>query len=135
MTAQWQLQRHDNQAKLMLHAQFYWSNEHDWTAIAQTEPVYTLSGAIDIQQGKKQAGRVISLSGEHARINRQDLDTLKTWLNVAELDMTLTHPDGREFKVIFSRPALSDIVEIKPYRPVDQSPQDLFRLNLHFIEI
>ncbi len=131
----WILTRKDNRQVLELHSQFDWVNEYDWTPLAQTDPVYTLTGAMDIQQGTKKAGRPITLDGKNAWTTRTDIQTLQTWAEVAELEMTLMHPDGRLFKVIFARPALANIEPIKNYRPADQSLHDLFRLTLHFLTI
>lgn len=131
----WILTRQDNSQELKLHSQFDWVNEYDWTPLAQTDPVYTLTGAMDIQQGTKQAGRLITLNGDKAWTIRSNVKILQAWKEVPELEMTLQHPDGRTFKVIFSRHALDNIQAVKNYKPADQSDKDPFRLNLHFLTI
>lgn len=131
----WTLQRKDNRQTLNLHAQFHWADEYEWTPLAQTEPVYTLTGAMDIQQGTKLAGRPITLNGDNTWTSRADIKTLQQWSEVPELEMTLTHPDGRSFKVIFSRPALDNIQAVKNYKPADQSNNDVFRLIIRFLTI
>lgn len=131
----WILTRQDNRQMLELHSQFDWINEYDWTPLAQTDPVYTLTGAMDIQQGTKQAGRPITLNGDNAWTSRANVKTLQTWAKAPELEMTLQHPDGGTFKVIFSRPALDNIQAVKNYKPADQTDNDPFRLNLHFLTI
>lgn len=131
----WQLKRKDNNAVLSLHKQYWWSDEYEWTSLAQSEPVYTLSGAMDIQQGTMLAGRPITLDCEHARIKRIDVQTLQNWSEVPELEMTLTHPDGRTFKVIFARPAIKDIKEVKHHRPGDELPDDLFTANIYLMTV
>lgn len=131
----WTLTRQDNRQTLTLHPQMDWTDEYDWTALAQSEPVYTLTGAMDIQQGTKQAGRPITLNGDNAWTPRAELKTLQAWAEIPELEMTLTHPDGRQFKVIFNRPALNSIQAIKNYRPIDQSDDDMFKVSLNFLTI
>lgn len=95
----WQLKRNDNAAVMDLPDDLLWEDEFAWSQIAQSAPVYMLSGAIDIQQGIKLAGRPITLTGDWAWITRGELETLHGWSEVAELTMTLMHYDGRTFNV------------------------------------
>lgn len=131
----WILKRDDNQATLTLHPQYMWIDEYAWHTLTQSDPVYTLTGAMDIQQGSKQAGRPITLDAKHARITRGDIKTLQTWADVPELTLTLTHPDGRTFSVIFARPAAADITAIRPHRPADEADEDKYRANICFITV
>lgn len=131
----WQLTRNDNKQTLQLHPQYAWADEYDWTPLAQSDPVYLLNGAMDIQQGEKKAGRPITLNGEKARIMRGDVKTLQTWASVPELTFTLTHPNGDEYQVIFKRPFISNLKEIKPYRPSDQSDKDTMTADIYFITV
>lgn len=131
----WQLKRNDNQATLSLHNQYWWSDEYGWSSLKQSDPVYTLSGAMDIQQGTMLAGRPITLDCSKARIKRMDVETLQDWTMVPELTLTLTHPDGRTFDVMFAATALTDIVDIKGYRPADQSPDDPFTANINLLTV
>lgn len=131
----WTLSRKDNSARLALHAQYYWSDEYEWSPIKQSEPVYTLSGAMDIQQGTMLAGRPITLDSEYARIKRSDVQLLQAWASVPEMIMTLTHPDGRTFDVMFAATALTDIVDIKNYRPSDKQADDPMTANIHLMTI
>ena len=131
----WTLSRNDKQASLSLHAQYYWSDEYEWSPIKQSEPVFTLSGAVDIQQGTMLAGRPITLDCEYARIQRSDVELLQAWSAVPELELTLTHPDGRTFDVMFAAQALSDIVDIKNYKPSDKRPDDPMTANIHLMTI
>lgn len=129
----WQL---TNQTDILaLHAQFIWADEFDWQELAQSDPVYTLTGAVDIQQGTKKAGRPITLDGTHTRTSRADLAKLQVWADMPELTLTLIHPKGKKYQVIFGRPAISDINFIKPHRPKDESDEDKCTLNLHFLTV
>lgn len=120
---------------LYLHAQFVWADEFNWQALAQSDPVYTLTGAMIIQQGTKKAGRPITLDGTHTRTTRAELAKLQAWADVPELTLTLTHPKGKRFSVIFDRPAITDIKFIKQYKPKDDKDDDKCTLNLHFLTI
>lgn len=133
--AHWILKRNDNQATLTLHPQYMWIDEYDWQALAQSDPVYTLTGAMDIQQGSRRAGRPITLDAKHARIRRTDIKTLQAWADTPELTLTLSHPDGRKFAVIFARPALSNLHAIKPHRPIDEDDSDVYQVNVHLLTI
>lgn len=129
----WQLST--NTETLHLHPQFVWADEFDWTALAQSDPVYTLTGAMVIQQGTKKAGRPITLNGDNTRTTRADLAKLQTWAEVPELTLTLRHPQGNAYQVIFDRPAITDIKFIKQHKPKDDSDDDKCTLNLHFLTI
>lgn len=131
----WILERQDTKEQIELHQQFVWQDEFDWQALAQSEPVYTLTGAIIVQQGTKKAGRPITLEGGNVWVKRKLIKDLQAWADVPELVMTLTHPDGRIFKVIFDRPALDGITAIKEYRPADQTDDDKMRVDLHFLTV
>lgn len=120
--------------KITLHPQFFWRDELDWTSLVQSEPVYTLTGAMDIQQGTKKAGRPITLDGTDARLSRHDIKTLQAWASMPELKMRLIHPTGQVFDVIFNRPFISDI-KGKQYRPIDQSDDDWASATLHFLTV
>lgn len=131
----WILTRTDTDEVITLHPQFIWADEFAWQALAQSDPVYTLTGAMDIQQGTKKSGRPITLNGDDTHTTRATLALLQAWADVPELELTLTHPKGKDYKVIFARPAISDIKPIKQYRPSDDSNSDKYTLNLHFLTI
>lgn len=131
----WTLTRQDNNETIKLHEQFVWADEFDWTPLAQSDPVYTLTGSMDIQQGTKKAGRPITLNGDNTRTTRATIARLQAWASVPELSLTLTHPKGQSYPVIFARPAITGITPIKQYRPLDDSDDDKYTLNLHFLTI
>lgn len=131
----WTLSRKETQSTLTLHAQYIWSDEYEWSPLKQSEPVYALSGAMHVDQGTMLAGRPITLDSTYARLHRADVQLLQGWASVPELTMTLTHPDGRTFNVMFAATALTDIVDIKGYRPADQSPDDPFTANINLLTV
>ena len=51
------LTRKDNNTRLELPDQLRWTDEHDWSPLAQASPQYSLGGAVIVQQGSKLAGR------------------------------------------------------------------------------
>lgn len=131
----WRLNHTDLQKSILLHPQFVWDDEFDWTPLAQSKPVYTLTGAMDIQQGTKLAGRPITLKGDDVWISRGDLLTLQDWASVPELILQLIHPDGRQFNVIFDNPAILNVKQVLITQPFDNSNQDWYQANLMFLTV
>lgn len=131
----WTLTRNDTRAALTLHAQYSWSDEYEWSSLKQSAPVYSLSGAMHVDQGTMLAGRPITLDCAHARIKRSDVELLQAWSAVPELELMLNHPDGRTFDVMFAAQALTDIVDIKNYKPSDKRPDDPMTANINLMTI
>ena len=84
---------------------FFWSDEN-WAAIQQNQE-YAISGALIIQEGRKQAGRPITLQPANKTkgwIKLRDLNLLRQWQNLQEqftLRFEWPH-DQREFNVIWN---------------------------------
>ncbi|WP_230660420.1 hypothetical protein [Psychrobacter sp. I-STPA10] len=97
----WQLKRNDTKESIELPDDMHWNDEFSWSKIAQSNPEWTLTGSMVVQQGTKKAGRPITLTGDWIWHRREDLLLLRSWCDVAKLTMTLTHYDGREFQVIW----------------------------------
>jgi hypothetical protein len=76
-----------------------WTDEFDWTPIQQTQS-YTLTGALVLESGEKQAGRPITLVGgdNAAWATRAQIDALYAKLT-GDPVMTLTLHDARVFSV------------------------------------
>ena len=119
----WTLTRKDNNATLELPADMRWRDEFDWQALAQSSVQYSLGGAAIIQQGTMLAGRPITLGGDWVWLARATLATLAIWADVPELEMTLSHPDGRSFNTCFARPALSNTTPVIYASPEDGTAQ------------
>lgn len=97
--AQWQLtQKNDKTAVLALPSDLRWVDEFDWTDIAQSSPVYSLNGAVHVQQGVKQAGRPVTLSGDWVWFSREQLKTLQAWAAIPKLKMTLHFIEAKHDK-------------------------------------
>lgn len=89
-----------------------WTDEFSWTPVQQTES-FTLTGALVVEAGIKQAGRPITLVGgdSAAWIDRATLASLHAKLADAAA-MTLTLNDGRVFSVVFKHDG----------QPIDAAP-------------
>lgn len=96
------LTRKDNNTRLELPDLLRWTDEHDWSPLAQAQPQYSLGGAVIVQQGSKLAGRPVTLGGEddHNWLRRETLATLHDWAAVPELELTLDYHGGK-YNVIF----------------------------------
>ncbi|MBS9779666.1 MAG: hypothetical protein KGV51_03480 [Moraxellaceae bacterium] len=97
----WKLINNQTKQSIDLPQDMRWEDEFSWNKVAQSAPVYTLTGAMIIQQGTKKAGRPITLTGDWVWHKRADLETLRDWTDSPNLTMTLIHYDGREFSVIW----------------------------------
>ena len=84
---------------------FFWSDEN-WSEIEQNQE-YAISGALIIQEGRKQEGRPITLQPANKTkgwIKLRDLNLLRQWQNLQEqftLQFQWPH-DQRSFNVIFN---------------------------------
>jgi len=84
---------------------FFWSDEN-WAEIQQNQE-YSISGALIVQEGRKQAGRPITLQPANKTkgwIKLRDLNQLREWQNLQEqftLQFQWPH-DQRRFNVIFN---------------------------------
>ena len=84
---------------------FFWSDEN-WSVIQQNQE-YAISGALIVQEGRKQAGRPITLQPANKTkgwIKLRDLNRLRLWQNLQEqftLQFQWPH-DQRSFNVIFN---------------------------------
>ncbi|PID65573.1 MAG: hypothetical protein CR977_00795 [Gammaproteobacteria bacterium] len=81
-----------------------WTDEFEWSDLAQATPQYTRGGALVIQQSTKLAGRPVTLGGEWVWVNRGDYKKLQEWTAIPQLQMTLTLHNAnpaRTFTVTF----------------------------------
>lgn len=130
----WTLTRTDTQDAIKLHPQFEWVDEFDWTPIAQSEPIYTLTGAMVLERGIKKAGRPITLDGSLAVVPRQTVKTILAWAGT-QASFVLHCPDGRDFAVVFDKTPITAVKEFIPYRYSDKTDTDLCHVTLHFLTI
>jgi hypothetical protein len=115
-----------------------WSNEFDWAPVASTN-TYTLTGALIIEQGTKQAGRAITLTAdpEMAWVTRATLELLRAAaaIQYRKFTLTLEYPtDTRAFTVIFDN--TSGPVKATPAKGFPgHKAGDWFRIELKFLEV
>lgn len=78
-----------------------WSDEHDWTPVAQSTE-YSLTGALIVESAEKQAGRPITLTGGErwTWLTRAELLVLDAALKTVGAEFILTLHDGRSWRVI-----------------------------------
>jgi len=76
------------------------SDEFTWSPLTQATE-YSLTGALIVHQGEKQAGRPITLEGgkDFAWLTRTEVAALKALLDAGE-EMTLILHDNRTFTVL-----------------------------------
>lgn len=89
-----------------------WSDEFSWHAVSKATD-YSITGALLIDVGVKQAGRTITLEGSETAgwLTRATLQALYTLAQAPDADHLLTLADGRTFTVQFA-----------PDQPIDAAP-------------
>ena len=120
-------------ATLTLPEDLLWTDEYDWTAVAQ-ETAYSLGGALMVQEGLRLAGRTITLEGgaEHAWATRAQVEALRALAEQPNLPRTLTLADGRVFTVRFRRPAMRAVPVLAYALPV---AGDVYELSIFLMEV
>lgn len=128
----WQLTRTDTNDTVELPQDMQWIDEFGWSSVVQTEPLYSLSGSLLVQQGKRLAGRPITLTGEWVWHKRQTVETLIAWAEELNLPMTLKHYDGRVFSVCFRLhdTALGNVEAVQYATPENANERYVLTLNL-----
>ncbi len=119
---------------LTLPEDLIWVDEFDWSPVEQSQS-YSVTGALIIQSGTKQAGRLITLSGDSSSglISRHDLKLLQIKSNTNPT-MVLTLNDARTFNVIFNH--TKNPIEAKPW--IDYSTPDdadFYTLKINLLAI
>ena len=131
----WELSRNDTGAVIGFDQDMLWPDEFTWSGIAQTQPVYTLSGAVLVQQGMKLAGRPITLSADWVWHTRETVVALQEWSYVPGLKMLLKHYDGRQFNVCF-RYHDGSMTNVEPVRySTPEQGSDKYTLSLQLMTV
>lgn len=110
-----------------------WTDEYQWSAVTQKMEI-TVGGALLIEESVQAAGRLITLEGDEssAWATRTQIEALRTLAEQPNEVHELVLPDGREFDVMFRRPAF----EAKPIIPFNVSAAgDFYSLRVFLIEV
>jgi hypothetical protein len=96
-----------------------WEDELSWEPIQQTISS-TLTGAVVVEEWTRLAGRPMTYVGGQpwVRITRTELLALQAMLAVAGVILTLTHHDGRTFRVTPRRGSDGPALDAKPWPQV-----------------
>ncbi len=115
--------------------QLEWTDEWDWTPIAQ-EHERSLSGALLIQQGSKLHGRPITLKSNGAAWFPLSLvRSLEVLRDIPGRVMPLVLPDGREFSVIFDHSTGAPLKATPLFRQVAPGADHLYEIELSLITV
>lgn len=115
-----------------------WTDEFQWTPVQATN-TYTLTGALIIEQGVRQAGRPITLAADPdmAWVTRATVQKLRDWSAIAgrKFKLVLEYAtDVRQFVVVFRHEG--DPVGAAPVKGFPgHADGDWFRVSLKFIEV
>lgn len=113
-----------------------WTDEAQWSSVQQSLG-YGMTGALFIQEGVKQSGRFISLTGKDdmAWIPRETVTALLAKQTQPGLVMSLTLSDDRTFTVMFRQAETPvDVSSVKGFEELQAGAW--FRVNaLKFMEV
>jgi hypothetical protein len=112
----------------------YWVDEHSWQPVEQTMQ-RTVTGAVVVQIGTREAGRPITLQPDEncAWMQKSVLDQLQAWAAVAGRVMTLTLK-GVERDVMFRHQ--DGAIEATPVVDFNEAVStDWYRVTLRFFEV
>lgn len=100
-----------------------WVDEHDWTPVEKSID-YSITGALLVDVGVKQAGRPITLQAENDSgwIRRDVLHALHALAAVPGGQYEFTHADGRSFAVEFASSPITAVPLGRPELPADSNP-------------
>ncbi|MCU4418799.1 hypothetical protein HUN33_05095 [Acinetobacter bereziniae] len=123
---------------VLLENGFLWSDEFDWKPIEQKQD-RAIDGALIVQEGKKKAGRQITLIPSESSmgwVKRRELSKIMDWSALQEhfyLEFDYPH-DKRKFKVMFNHEA--GAIEAKPVKGIPTvSEDDYYNVTMRFLEL
>lgn len=123
---------------VLLENGFLWSDEFDWKPIEQKQD-RAIDGALIVQEGKKKAGRLITLiplESSMGWVKRRELSKIMDWSALQEhffLEFDYPH-DKRKFKVMFNHEA--GAIEAKPVKGIPTvSEDDYYNVTMRFLEL
>jgi len=119
---------------LDLPAHLLWTDEFAFRQVEQSRE-YTSTGALIVDEWRKQTGRPVTLAGDvtYAWCQRGTLQTLNTWAGHPGLRMTLTR-NGATHPVAWDHQA--GAIEAEPIVDyAEPEEQDFYALTLKFVEL
>lgn len=122
---------------LALPEDLYWADELLWNPVVQSEST-SLTGALILQTGLRQGGRPITLepplAGRSSWMPRADLEQLRAWAAVPELQLSL-QLRGVSRTVVW-RHHEPPVIRAEPVQHYsDVAPDDAYTASLRFLEI
>ena len=90
----------DEDNTIELPKELVWTDEFNWTAV-KANKYFSITGDLIIENYHTTKGRLITLSGENAVLQRINLLTLFEWTNIINHHLVLTLHDDRSFNVMF----------------------------------
>lgn len=119
---------------LTLSPDLQWIDQHDWSPVTQASE-HTLTGALVIDYGTRQAGRAITLQAaqDSAWMPLATIESLVAWAAVAGREMSLSM-NGVDYAVVFDHS--QGAIKAEPivfYNDPDAA--DWFAVTLRFLEI
>jgi len=116
---------------LTLPSELRWIDEYSWSAV-KSNIKYSLQGRRKVAEYSvyNEAGRPITLVGEDSWITKSDLDTLLSWSEDTDKQMTLTFHDS-SVKYVRFRFSDNPFIEVTPISPTAYpSASTVYRLTL-----
>lgn len=122
----------DGDSTVDLPSDLQWRDEFAWTPV-EHDTEYSLTGSLIVQEAERQDGRPITLFGGRtgAWMTRAALEALYELASVPDQVMTL-NLWGREFTVIFRRPAI-EAEEIT--RVADPGASHQYAITINLMEV
>lgn len=128
----------DTGAVILLDDELYPTDEHNWSPVVSTSS-YSLTGALIIQQGVRQAGRPFTLQSQSDMgfLTRQTVNQLRAECAKVETAFWLDYiadSSVKRVKVMFDHG--KNPIEASPVKGfISPRPDDDFLVTLRFIEV
>ena len=119
---------------LVLPQNMVWPDEYEWSQVEQRLQ-YTITGALIIEAGAKQAGRPVTLVGDRSGpwFTRAMLETLRTWAAIPAEQFVLSYR-GTNIDVAFDH-SQQAITATSIAGHADPIASDFYAATLRFIEV
>lgn len=121
---------------LALPADLEWVDEFAWQPVTQAIE-YSLSGALIVDVGTRQAGRPITLAGtdERCLLRRAALDQINTWAALPGAVLRLTLRGVARDVVFRHQDGAVDARQLVAGAPIDTDGGGLYAVTLKFMEL